>query len=92
MDQIQVQIVQAEVFKGFTYCRFDSVTTMTVAPEFAGDVEVFAFDDAFVDFGGDALANFFLVAVDVGAIEMAVADVDGVLDRLGYFTGFGLEE
>lgn len=88
VDEVQVQVVQAEVRQGPAEGGFDGAAAMAVRPELAGDVEVLALHDAFSDLRGDRLADFFLVAVTVRAVEMAVADVDGVFHGLGHLAGF----
>lgn len=57
----------------------------------AGEEDVLPLDHALGDLGADAVADFRLVAVDEGAIDVPVAGVDGVLDGLLDFAGLGLE-
>lgn len=54
------------------------VFLVVVVPEFGDDEDFFALDEAFVDGALDALAGLALVLVVVGAVEEAVADLDGL--------------
>lgn len=91
VNQIQIQVIQTQVLQGSTNRRLDSVTAMAVAPQFAGNVKVFTFYDAFGYFCGNPFADFFFVAVDMSAVKMTIAYVDGIFNGLRHFTWFWLE-
>jgi hypothetical protein len=58
---------------------------------FAGDEEVLPLHDAFIYLALDAVSHFRFISIYVGAVQMSVASVDGILDRSLYLPRFGLE-
>ena len=54
---------------------------MERVPDFAGDEEVFSFDDSFGDFGGDRVPDFVLVLVAKSAIDVTISRVDCRLNK-----------
>lgn len=52
-------------------------------PKFGHEKEVGAFDYAFFDGAGDALAGFLFVAVVTCTVKETVARLDGIIDSIG---------
>ena len=92
MDQVQVEVLEAQVLQGNPQRRLDGLRAVVGVPQFAGDVQVFTFDDALGDLVGYGFTDFLLVAVHVGTVEVAVPHVDGILHGLGHFLRLGLGE
>ena len=84
MDQVHVQVVELQVGERLAEGRDDVGFGVLVVPELAGDPELLARDAAGDDLAqGEADAVF--VAVDAGAIEVAVAHGGGAFDGRGDF-------
>src|ERR1039457_2364612 len=86
VDQVHVQVVELQVGQRLAEGRDDIASGVLIVPELAGDPKLLARDAA-----GDDLAqgeaNAVLIAIDAGAIEVAVAHLGGALDSRGDFVG-----
>ena len=63
VDDVEVEVVDAPVLELLFADGLDPVVVMEGVPEFGDEEEVGAFDYAFFDGAGDALAGFLFVAV-----------------------------
>ena len=63
MDDVEVEVVDAPVLELLFANGLDAVVVVISVPEFGDEEEVGAFDYAFFNGAGDALAGFFFVAV-----------------------------
>lgn len=86
MNQVQIDVVQPEVLQRGTACTLDQIRPVERVPQLAGNEQVLALYDSLVDFGLHAFAHLVLVLVHVGTVDMAVADIDRILHRLGDLT------
>ena len=76
MHEVEVDIVQSEGLEAHVEVLFDA--SVEGAPEFGGDENITPLDLATCQSFFQALANFIFVPVDKGAIDVTVADGDGV--------------
>ena len=63
VDDVEVEVVDAPVLELLFADWLDAVVVVVSVPEFGDEEEVGAFDYAFFDGAGDALAGFLFVAV-----------------------------
>lgn len=84
MYKIQIHITQAQIFQAGLETLLDPVGIRV--PKLRGHEEVFSFHEAIVNGGLDALADIDFVAVDECGVDVAVADLDGVVNcALSFF-------
>jgi hypothetical protein len=88
MHQVQIDIVQSQRLETGIKAFLDAVGVDV--PQLGGDKEVLALDEAGVDGGLDALADILLVLVGQRSVNMAVPDLDGMIDGLLGLLGRGL--
>lgn len=86
MNQIQINVFKAEILKGVFEGSFDEIGSHVRAPQLTGDEEVLSFYHSFLDLRGYGLTDFLLVSVKMSAIDVPVADVDGILHGSGHLT------
>ena len=86
MDEIEVEVVEAQVGERLAAGSDDVVLAVLVVPQLGGDPELFAFDSSAEDLlkGG---ADGAFVAVDGCAIEVPVAECGCAFDRIGHLAG-----
>ncbi len=76
---VEIEVVDAELGERQVEVFLDELGVVGVVPELGGDEELLAFDD-----GGDDLlerrADFILVLVDEGGVDVPVSVTDSVLD------------
>ena len=84
VDQVHVQVVELQVGERLAEGRDDVGFGVLVVPELAGDPQLLARDAARDDLLQNE-ANSIFVAIDAGAIEVAVAHGGGALDGRGDF-------
>lgn len=80
VDEEQVEVAQPPglvLQLGLLMCV---LALVVVVPELAGDEDVLALDDALVDGATNALAGLGAVGVVPCAVDVAVAQLDGVVD------------
>ena len=75
MDEVEVEVVGAEVGEGLPAGALHVLRVVLVVPQLGGDEELPPGHPR----GGDARSNLRLVAVDGGAVEMAISLPEGVL-------------
>ena len=83
VDEIEVKVVELEVAQGLFAGGDDVIFVMLVVPELGGDPELFALDAG----AHDLLEGFtykVFVAVDGGAVKVAIAEGSGVEHGGGY--------
>jgi len=78
VNEIQINVSQTPSLVLSFRLSESMVFLVVVVPELGHDKDFFALDEAFFDGALDALACFALVLVVVGAVEEAVADLDGL--------------
>jgi hypothetical protein len=88
VDQVQIQVVEAEPGQRLGEGSLGAVLAAVLDPQLGGDEQLVPRDAA----GGDGPADGLLVVVGLGGVEVAVADGEGVADRLGGLVGRDLED
>lgn len=83
MDEVEVEVVETPLGHLTLGHGHGMLAAVVVVPELRGDEEILALDEAVLDGPVDALARLGAVAVVVGAVDMAVAHLDGVVDGVG---------
>src|SRR6202012_3136081 len=77
VDEVAVKVVDLQPPEAGVEGGLDPLGAVVGVPEFGGDKEVFARNDAGLERGMNGVADGFFVAVTLGAIEVAEADFDG---------------
>lgn len=81
LGNTHVEVVEAKLGQGVVESRLDVLGPVGVVPQLGGDEDVFALQAGDLSEGLlDALADLLLVAVDLGKIEVAVANLEGLED------------
>ena len=88
MDQEQVDVVEAELLERAGERLAGVVGAVVAVVELAGDEHLAAVDAG----GADRLADAPLVAVHLGGVDVAVADLEGRRHGLGGVLGRDLED
>ncbi len=83
VDDVEVEVVDAPVFKLLFANRLDSVVVVEGVPEFGDKEEIGTFDYAFFNGARHALAGFRFVAVITCTIKETVARFDSIVDSIG---------
>lgn len=83
MHQVQIQVLDTQVVDGFRDTEEDSGGVVVVVPQLGGYPDIAAGEVGGGEAGGDAVADVCFVAVGGGAVDVAVAGEEGVLDGLG---------
>ena len=81
MDHVQVEVLETQIRERLPECRRDVLSPVRVAPELGGDPQVLAGHLTVANRVAERLANLGLVAVERGAVDMPVADPDGLPHR-----------
>lgn len=76
MDEIQIEILEFQIIQCVDECWFYGFGTVECVPELAGDKQLVPWEFQILD----CITDFGFVVVDVGAVNVAVSDLDGVLD------------
>ena len=74
VDEVQVHVVQAQALQGLVHGLQGGLVALVVVPQLGGDEQLLARDAA----AGDRAPHTFLVAVDLGGVDVAVADLQGL--------------
>jgi hypothetical protein len=82
VDEKEVELLETEVGERFFASGTHVLGFVVGVPELAGDPEVIAGAKPGGDGGSDTLADEGFIAVVGGAIEVAVAAFDGLMDNL----------
>jgi hypothetical protein len=91
VDEVKVNVLELQLLQDLLQLDLDELPLVEGIPEFARDEEVLALDNSLGDFRVDGLADLLLVAIDVGAIDVPVANVDCFLYSFGYFARLRLK-
>lgn len=83
VDDVQVEVVNAQVCELLLGNRLDLVGVVERVPELGDKEEVLTLDKSVLDGTGDTLADLLLVAVVAGTVEESVSNLDGVVDSVG---------
>ena len=78
VDEVEVEIGEAESLEAGFEGGFDAVGAVVGVPDFCGDENVFAREAGGGEAFAEGLADFALVAVAFGAVEVAEAGDEGV--------------
>jgi hypothetical protein len=78
VDQVQVEVVEAEPGQRLLEGSLGAVLAPVLDPQLSGDEQLVPGDAAV----GDGPADGFFVPVGLGGVEVAVADGEGVGDGL----------
>jgi hypothetical protein len=87
VNQVEVEVVEAERVKRQFEGRFDVVRMVEDVPKLARHEDLFSLDVELLHGLLQTLSDLCLVLVDVGAVDVAVADLQCVfngLSNLGY--------
>lgn len=85
MNQVEVDVVEAEVLEGPLASWLDVLLSMLGVPELGGDEEILTLDDTLIDGSLDALTGFLFVAIYGSLINESVAQLDGIVNAIGAF-------
>ena len=83
VDQIEVEIVQAQIAQRFARAFLDMIWRMERVPKFGRDPQIIAGYQSIGNRASDALANFGLVAIVRRAIEVAIPRLDRIIGHIG---------
>ena len=89
MHQVQVQIIQLQVVQGGFQGRLHILRGMVAVPQLGGDPQVLALYGAGGEHLLQRLADFILVAVNMGTVDVPVTHLDGGLHGLVDLAGPG---
>jgi len=79
VDEVQVEVVEAELSKAVVEGGSDVVGSVLRVPELGGDEDVLALD-ALAESSLEGVGNLLLVAVDLGQIDVLVAGLEGLVN------------
>ena len=86
MDQVQIKVFKTQLLQSLIQRFLDKLWLVRVVPQLVGDEHIFTLHDAGEDFL-ECSANFIVVAVDFGQVQVTVAGLDGVLYGSTNFAG-----
>ena len=78
VHEVQVDIVQLEALEALLQAQLDAVAPVEGVPKLAGDEELLALHLAALEEALQGVANLRLVVVVVGAVKVAVANLERV--------------
>ena len=81
MDEEEVELFEAKIGEGAFAGGPDVLGFVVGVPELAGDPEVIAAAESRIEGAGDAFADEEFISVVGGAVEMTVADFDGLMNN-----------
>ena len=90
VHEIEVQVLAGQVTERAFERGRDLRAAVPIAPQLGGDPELLARHVASREHALERLADLRLVLIDPGAVEVAVAQVDGLLDGAADLPGRGL--
>ena len=82
MNQVQVEIVQLQVFERLLAGGNHVLFIVLVVPQLRSDPQVFALDAGLHGFA-ERLPDQMLVAVDGGAVDVAITNLNRAFDGFG---------
>src|SRR5262245_34059781 len=91
MNEVTIDVVEAQSTTAPVECRFDPLWTMIGVPQFRGDEHVLAQNLARPEHVLHGIANRFFIAIAFRAIEMSEPDFQCSLGRLSGRDGIGNE-
>ncbi len=77
MNEVQVKVFQLQVEQGFLQCGVHVLRLVHGIPQLGGNPELVALHPALIHGVAQGAAHFGLVAINCGAVEVAVANFDG---------------
>src|SRR5262245_38903314 len=83
MNQVQVQILDAQIPKAMLHGFPDVAFGVVCVPELGSDPQILTSAQALIEGGPDSLADLRLIAVITRAVQMPVARADGFHDEPG---------
>mmetsp|Transcript_43176 Transcript_43176/g.109047 ORF Transcript_43176/g.109047 Transcript_43176/m.109047 type:complete len:228 (+) Transcript_43176:465-1148(+) len=81
VDEVQVQLSQAEVFEGTLTSGAHMLACMEGVPQLGRDKHVLALHDTVLDGGGEARPHLLLISIVACAVQQTVPNLQGCLDR-----------
>jgi hypothetical protein len=91
VHQVQIEVIQAQIAQGLFKGRGYVPRRVLVVPELGGDPEISSRDGGITRAAADRVlqhgTDLGLVAVDRGAVDVAVSDADRVAHRFGHLPG-----
>lgn len=89
MNNKQVDILQLQILQGIVERPQHIVKTVQMIPDFGGHEDILSLHTrVLLEKLADALADFSLVLVEPGAVQVAVADAEGIQDgSVGFSLG-----
>lgn len=79
VDEVQVEVVEAELSKAVVKGGSDILGSVLRVPELRGDEDVLTLD-ALAESSLEGVGDLLLVAVDLGEINVLVASLEGLVD------------
>lgn len=89
--QVEVHVIETEASQRFPQSRFHQFGPVIGIPQLAGNEQILSLHGTVRYFLPYSNSNLILILINVSAIEMPVADVDGIFHRLSNFSWFGLK-
>lgn len=90
-NRTYIKVLQPQLIQRIIQRRLHILGLVLVIPQLGGEEDVLALQAGDLCKGLlDALAGLLLVAVDLGEVDVAVADLEGLVDALADFAGGGL--
>ncbi len=83
VDQIEIELLQLQVFERFAACHLDMFGRVKGVPEFRSDPQVITRHQPFADRKRQPFAGLRFIGVIGGAVEMAIARAHGLDDAVG---------
>ena len=83
VDEEEVELLEAKIGEGAFAGGPDVLGFVVGVPELAGDPEVVAAAESGIEGAGDTFADEGFISVVGGAVEMTVADFDGLMNNPG---------
>lgn len=86
-----IEVVELQLGQGVIKSSLDILWGVLVIPQLGGDEDVLSLQAGNIsECALDALADFLLVAVDLGQVKVTVADLESLIDTVADLAGSGL--
>lgn len=90
MHQVHIDVINPQILEGRSQGRFDRFWVVKSIPKFASKKNFLPFDNAFRDFSSHTRADLSLIKINMGTIDVTVANVYCIFYSLSYFARFRL--
>jgi hypothetical protein len=85
MDQVEVQVVHAEILHALLASWLDMLHSMECIPELGCDPKILSRDETFVDGSLDSFSDLNLVSIIASSIKGSVTSLDGLVHGFSAF-------